>query len=158
MDAIEGLEKARQRRNLVYRGDKGFVYEADPNELRVAQREYDDTMFENMVDALEGLKKNDNVYDSAGNLIGQQFSGLDGINLQPYLTSALHGAENSSLLAGILNGIDLGSIVKTAAGDNTVQFNGDIVLQGVNDAPGLAEALKVQLPAYISQLWFSKTK
>jgi flagellar biosynthesis chaperone FliJ len=155
MEAIEGLEKARQRRSLIFRDGAGFVYEANQDDVRAAQREYDDVMFGNLIDTLEGLKKDDNVYDSTGNLIGQQFAGLDGINLQPYLSSVVSGAENSSLLSGILGGIDPGKIAKTAANSNSVAFNGDIVLQGVSDVEGFAEALRLQLPSYISQLWFS---
>ena len=38
MTALEDLEKAKQRRNLVYRDGRGFGYEADPVELLSAQQ------------------------------------------------------------------------------------------------------------------------
>ena len=155
MEAIEGLEKARQRRNLVYREGEGFVYEADQSQIKTAQREFDDVMYENLIDTLEGLKKDDNVYDSAGNLIGKQFTSLDGVDFQNYLSSVLVGRENSGLLSGAIGQINYDALRNSGANANTVSFNGDIVLNGVNDMQGLAEAIRLQLPSYISQLWFS---
>ena len=156
MDAIEALEKARQRKNLIYREGQGFVYEADQGEIRRAQRDYDDVMFDGLVDAMERRKKDDNVYDSAGNLIGKQFTSLDGVDFKQYLSTVFAGRENSALLGGAIGQINFDAIRHAGAKTNSVEFTGDIVLNGVDDAQGLAEALKVQLPSYISQLWFSK--
>ena len=155
MEAIENLEKAKQRRSLVYREGQGFVYEADQSDIKTAQREYDDVLFENLIDTLEGLKKDDNVYDSAGKLVGKQFTSLDGVNFQNYLSSVLTGKENSALLNSAIGQINYDALKGGGAKSNAVSFNGDIILNGVNDAQGLAEALRLQLPSYISQLWFS---
>ena len=155
MDAIEALEKARQRKNLIYREGQGFVYEADQGEIRRAQRDYDDVMFDGLVDAMERRKKDDNVYDSAGNLIGKQFTSLDGVDFKQYLSTVFAGRENSALLGGAIGQINFDAIRHAGAKTNSVEFTGDIVLNGVNDVRGLADALKVELPSYISQLWFS---
>ena len=156
MEAIEALEKSKQRRNLVYRDGKGFGYEADNNEIRAAQKAYDDVLSENLIASLENSKKDNNVYDSAGNLIGKQSTSLDGVDFGKYLSTVIAGNENSGLLSNSLNQINYDALKGNGANTNTVTFSGDIVLNGVDDAQGLAEALKVQLPSYISQLWFSK--
>ena len=156
MEAIEALEKSKQRRNLVYRDGKGFGYEADNNEIRAAQKAYDDVLSENLIASLENSEKDNNVYDSAGNLIGKQSTSLDGVDFGKYLSTVIAGNENSGLLSNSLNQINYDALKGNGANTNTVTFSGDIVLNGVDDAQGLAEALKVQLPSYISQLWFSK--
>ena len=156
MEAIEALEKSKQRRNLVFRDGKGFGYEADNNEIRSAQKAYDDVLSENLIASLENSKKDNNVYDSAGNLIGKQSTSLDGVDFGKYLSTVIAGNENSGLLSNSLNQINYDALKGNGANTNTVTFSGDIVLSGVNDAQGLAEALKVQLPSYVSQLWFSK--
>lgn len=157
MEAIENLEKAKQRRNLVYKEGQGFVYEADQGAIKDAQNEYDDVLFDNLIDTLEGLKDDNNVYDGAGNLIGTPSTAFDGVDFTSYLGSIASGLENSSLLADAIANIDLSAIGGTGAGTNTVTFTGNFILNGVNDVEGLAEAISVQLPSYIQQLWFSNT-
>lgn len=69
--ALEALEKARsQRTKLVYREGQGFVYEADQDAVKKAQEDLNDIYYQDVLDkfdeaieALEDLKKDDNLYN-----------------------------------------------------------------------------------------------
>lgn len=73
--ALEAIEKARsQRTKLVYREGQGFVYEADQNAIKSAQEDLNDIYYEDIldkfdeaIDALEELKKDNNIYDYNAN-------------------------------------------------------------------------------------------
>jgi TP901 family phage tail tape measure protein len=151
MRAIEELEKAKQRRSLVYREGKGFVYEADQGALRDAQRTVDQINIDNLIASLEESKANDNVYDSTGNLLGKLFTGLDGVDFSGYLQSVSSGNETSALLANAIKSIDWNSI-KTASGMSTsVEFSGGINLYGVDNVQDLAKAINYRLGGYVTQ-------
>ncbi|MDD4279017.1 MAG: hypothetical protein PHX74_04700, partial [Candidatus Sumerlaeales bacterium] len=156
MEALAELEKAKQRRNLVYRDGRGFGYEADQSELEAAQRKIDEIAVSNAIDDLERSKANNNVYDSAGNLIGRQFNGLDSIDFSQYAMGALLGNELSNLLVDAINNIDTSEIRTSGSGTQTASFNGDIIVNGVNDVMGLAEGIRNQLPTYITQRLFER--
>ena len=151
MRAIEELEKAKQRRNLVYREGRGFVYEADQGALRDAQRTVDQINIDNFIASLEESKTNDNVYDNTGNLLGKLFTGLDGVDFSGYLQSVGSGNETSALLANAIKSIDWNSI-KTASGASTsVEFSGGINLYGVDNVQDLAKAINNRLSGYVTQ-------
>lgn len=151
MRAIEELEKAKQRRSLVFRAGKGFGYEADQGALRDAQRTVDQINVDNLISYLEDAKANDNVYDNAGNLLGKLFTGLDGVDFSGYLQSAGSGNETSALLANAIKSIDWNSI-RTASGASTsVEFSGGINLYGVDNVQELAKDIKNRLGGYVTQ-------
>lgn len=69
------LEKAKQRTNLVYNG-KEFVYQADTNALKEAERALEEVQhnevinkIDDVIDAIENLK-DINLYDADGNALG----------------------------------------------------------------------------------------
>lgn len=79
--ALEDLQKAQQRRNLILKDGK-FVYEANQSDIKKAQDRVDElrhneliATLEKEIDAIEDLKKSDNVYDSLGNLIPKYDTG-----------------------------------------------------------------------------------
>ncbi|MDD4279651.1 MAG: hypothetical protein PHX74_07960 [Candidatus Sumerlaeales bacterium] len=154
MRAIEELEKAKQRRSLVYREGRGFVYEADQGALRDAQRTVDQINIDNLIASLEESKANDNVYDNTGNLLGKLFTGLDGVDFSGYLQSVGSGNETSALLANAIKSIDWNSIRAQSAASNNVEF-GDINLYGVNDVKQLSDSIRNTLGSYVIQGLFS---
>lgn len=151
MRAIEELEKAKQRRNLVYREGRGFVYEADQGALRDAQSAVDQINIDNLIASLEESKANDNVYDSTGNLLGKLFTGLDGVDFSGYLQSVGSGNETSALLANAIKSIDWNSIRTASGAPTSVEFSGGINLYGVDNVQDLARAINNRLGGYVTQ-------
>ena len=154
MEAIENLEKARQRRNRVYVEGQGFVYQADQSAITAAQHEYDDVMFDHLIDTLEEQKDDNNIYDSNGNLIGTPNVTLDNVDLTNYLDGIDSVVESARALAAKME--VLADLVVPVVSRPPHNFTfGDIVLEGVNNTEEFAEALRTQLPSTITQLWFS---
>lgn len=158
MDAIEELEKEKQRRALVYHEGIGFTYEA-PNDggVQSAQRNLENLLLERRVEQLEASKADSNLYDDFGNELIPITDTLPGLDLSAYYNSVLGSRENSSLLASALGSFNIGNMIANgaAAKDLSVVIeSGAIQLSGVQDVNELAEAITYQLPnALLQQLY-----
>lgn len=158
MDAIEQLEKAKQRRALIYREGQGFNYESIEGDIRDAKNTLDEIVLNRQIEGLEKSKAEDNLYDDYGNELAPIADPLFGFDLSNYYGSILNGAEKSALLASVLDGLDVTKLVKNAdyVGKNlSVSIeSGAINLSGVNDVNTLAEAITNLLPnALMQQLY-----
>ena len=158
MDAIEELEKEKQRRALVYHEGVGFTYETpNDNGIQSAQRNLDNLLLERHIEQLEAAKADSNLYDDFGNELIPITDTLSGLDLSAYYNSVLGSRENSSLLASALENFNIGSMIANgaAAKDLSVVIeSGAIQLSGVQDVNELAEAITYQLPnALLQQLY-----
>jgi hypothetical protein len=81
---------------------------------------------------------------------------LAGIDFSKYYDSINRGSETSSLLTNLLSNIDIPEILsRTTGGDVSIDI-GDIILNGVNDAQSLGDAIIAQLPGYLVQAIYAK--
>lgn len=154
MDAIENLEKAKQRRALIYREGQGFNYEAAADDIRSAQQTLDDLLLEQKIQQIEDSKKDNNLYDDFGNELAPIADSLSGLNLSSYYGSILNDGENSSLLASILKNLDIDKLIANGAAAKELSVvieSGAINLSGVNDVNTLADAITNQLPNVLLQ-------
>ena len=151
MDAIENLEKAKQRRALIYREGKGFNYEAIESDVREAQKALDDVTFDRQIKALEESKTNNNLYDDYGNELVPISNVVNGFDFTALQNSAITGMNelNKNTLASFNAQAVAGN---TKAQENHITIaNGAITLNGVNDVSAMADAIVNQLPGYITQ-------
>ena len=158
-DAIQELEKARrQRTNRIYREGVGFVYEADQEAIQKAQENldqvlHDQTMdkIDEIIDAIEDLKADSNVYDAEGNLLGQRYTLpeigsyedlLESYSASTILNDAVKEAKKAAyeqVMSGVTNNAS-----------NTIQI-GDIVVNGVENVQALVDAIQEEFPAALLQ-------
>lgn len=158
-EAIEALEKARrQRTNHVYREGVGFVYEADQDAIKQAQDNldqilHDQTMdkIDEIIDAIEELKNDSNVYDAEGNLLGQQYALpeigsyedlLASYSANTILNDAVQDAKKAAyeqVMSGITNN-----------DTNSIQI-GDIIVNGADNVQALVEAIQSEFPTALLQ-------
>jgi len=81
---------------------------------------------------------------------------LAGIDFTQYYDSINRGTETSALLTNLLNNIDIPDLLsQTQGGDISIDI-GDIILNGVNDAQSLGDAIIAQLPGYLVQAIYAK--
>lgn len=158
-EAIEALEKARrQRTNRVYREGVGFVYEADQDAIKQAQDNldqilHDQTMdkIDEIIDAINELKNDSNVYDAEGNLLGQQYALpeigsyedlLASYSANTILNDAVQDAKKAAyeqVMSGITNN-----------DTNSIQI-GDIIVNGADNVQALVEAIQSEFPTALLQ-------
>ena len=170
MHALNDLEDARQRRIMTYREGEGFVYEVDEDAMEAAQESATDAVYSSLIASLEHAKEDNNIYgplgerlitgssilDMFGNTLVPVEDRLSGLDFTPYYQSILNGAEQSSLLAGILGSIDMAKLLESAvSGDVNIDLSG-MTLNGVNDAQELGDAIIQQLPNYLMQYLYQK--
>ena len=155
MDTLSDLEKANQRTMNVYREGVGFVYEADPNKVKDAQKAVSDVVYEQIISGLEESKANSNIYDDIGNLIEVK-TDLNGIDFSKYYDTISAGTENSSILSSALSAIDIASLVRSAAQSNVDINLSGMTLNEVNDVKDLSDAIIQQLPTYLLQYLYNK--
>lgn len=156
MEALNGIEDARQRRLSVYKEGEGFVYEADQDAMRSAQQTLDGALYDLMLDNLEQSKEANNLYDNIGNQLEEITDVLTGIDFNKYYESISSGMENSKILSDALSHADLADIVGgTGLGKIEVDLS-NMTLNGVNSVEELGEAIVSQLPAYILQYMHEK--
>ena len=111
---------------------------------------------DDIIDALEDYKDDTNVYDAMGNLLGTAYSlpsisdYSDLLNLSSgnsIITEAMQAAKDAAYQQVM-------SSVANATNNVTI---GDITVQGVDDANGLAEAIVDQLGNAVLQEMYSRT-
>ena len=156
MNALNDLEDARQRRVLMYNNETGFGYVQDEDEVEKAQDALNDQMYNLIINGLEEQKGNNNIYDNMGNQLIPVTDILAGVDFSKYYDSINRGSENSSLLTNALKSIDMAKLLEGTVGGDVKIDIGDIVLNGVNDAKELGDAIIAQLPGYLVQALYAK--
>lgn len=170
MQALDDLDKARQRRLLIYHEDTGFQYEADEDELENAQEAANDAIFSSIVSDLEKSKADSNIYgplgerlisgssilDSLGNVLVPVEDKLSGLDFEPYYQSIVSGSEQSGLLEGLLQSIDLSKLLEASIGGSVNIDIGTMTLNEVQNAKDLGDAIINQLPSYLLQALYQK--
>jgi DNA repair exonuclease SbcCD ATPase subunit len=156
MNALNDLEDARQRRVLMYNNETGFGYVQDEDEVEKAQDALNDQMYNLIINGLEEQKGNNNIYDNMGNQLIPVTDMLAGVDFSKYYDSINRGSENSSLLTNALKSIDMAKLLEGTVGGDVKIDIGDIVLNGVNDAKELGDAIIAQLPGYLVQALYAK--
>ena len=164
--AIEDLERAKsQRTQRVFRDGLGFVYEQDKDMLLEAQKNLEDVVhnqlldkIDDLIDALDESKADTNVYDANGVLLGEEYTLpviagyaelLDNYrSSSDMVTKAMEDARKAAY-EQILNGAMPSSVMRS------VQI-GDIIVQGVDSAEDLANAIMDNFPNAILQAIYGK--
>jgi len=156
MKALNGLEDARQRRVLLYDNEQGFHYVADEDAMESARDAINDQMYDLLVNGLEEQKSYNNIYDNMGNILEPAKDLLSGIDFSAYYDSINRGSETSEFLTNVLKNIDMPELLESTKGGDVSIDIGDIILNGVNDAQSLGDAIIAQLPGYLVQAIYSK--
>ena len=170
MQALDELEKARQRRALVYHEDTGFVYEADEDEMEAAIEGVHDAVYQQMISDLERAKEDSNIYGPLGERLEQGGSILDylgntlvpvqdtlsGIDFTRYYQSIWDSAEQSGLLTAMLQSIDMAKLLQDSIGGNVSIDLSGMTLTGVDNVKELGDAIIQQLPNYLLQYLHGK--
>lgn len=164
--AIEDLERAKtQRTQRVYREGLGFVYEADQDAVQSAQENFEQVLHNEMlnkiddvIEALDDLKGDTNVYDSEGNLLGTEYvlPNIPGFEELLQSTGAANVSEEfkqqyDKALRDYLDNL-IGSVSKP----ENISFTGDINVTEVDSAAELANAIISDLPNEMLQRIYQK--
>jgi myosin heavy subunit len=164
--AIQELEKAdSQRKVRTYVEGQGFVYQRDEDEFREAQENLEDVIkdqllgkIDDLIDALEESKKDTNVYDKNGNLLGSVYNTPQLGNLADLLTRYYANNNNATLDIDLLKNAFGKNIVSNINPQNSqTSFSiGDIVINEVKDGNELARTIVDQFPNALLQALYSK--
>lgn len=141
----------------------GFTYEADQDAIQDAQQAFDQELhnqtlskLDEILEAIEDSKADTNVYDANGVLLGEQYT-LPSIDYSTLLATA----GKQSITDATMNDLKKAAAemvlsgVTSSTGGTTLQI-GDIVVQGVDNANALAEALIDEFPNAFLQALYSK--
>lgn len=133
----------------------GFVYEADQDAIKEAQDRVDELMhqetlnkIDEVIEAIEKGKENDNVYNYEGTDVIKNFANLTGDELYDFARSF---TDIGDLLA---NSLDRAMSISTSADTTNAPVTisiGDIVLENVSSADDLAQRIVNELPNRIIQ-------
>ena len=156
MDALNGIEDARQRRVSVYKEGVGFTYEADQDAMREARNNLDSAMYDLLTQQLEASKEADNIYDSIGNQLVEVKDALTSVDFSKYYDSISSDMTNSKILSDALASANLGDIIAGAAGGGIQIDLSGMTLNNVNSVEDLGNAIVDQLPTYILQFMHEK--
>ena len=163
--SLEELERAKSQRTVrVFREGQGFVYQRDEDAVRDAQNNFDQLLNEQLLakidDVIEAIgksKADTNVYDANGVLLGEQYTlpSLDD------LSSFLVGTSGENIVNKSMDDVKKAVWAQVLGGATTTQnmpsFQiGDIVVQGVDNANALAEAIIDEFPNALLQALNSK--
>lgn len=141
----------------------GFTYEADQDAIQDAQNTFDQELnnqviskLDEVIEAIEDSKADTNVYDANGVLLGQEYA-LPSIDFSTLLaTTGKQDLVNPSMddIKKAAAEMVLGGV--TSSNGNTTLQVGDIVVQGVDNANALAEALIDEFPNAFLQALYAK--
>lgn len=148
---------------------QGFVYEADQQKVREAEQALDQArhketiaQLDDSIEALEHLKKVDNLFDFFGAKLEGTMTGIDvykaisDLNLGEYIAHAVDTSLDSIVgtIKATLSDRQKYTDSTLAQGGYTSNYQveiGDIILQNVANPEQLAEAIKLQLGSAITQ-------
>lgn len=141
----------------------GFTYEADQDAIQDAQNTFDQELnnqviskLDEVIEAIEDSKADTNVYDANGVLLGKEYT-LPNIDFSTLLaTTGKQDLVNPSMddIKKAATEMVLGGMTSSNGG-TTLQI-GDIVVQGVDNANALAEALIDEFPNAFLQALYTK--
>lgn len=165
-EAIQELEKAQnQRTQRVYREGIGFSFESDQEGLKDAQENLknvirDELMskVDDLIDALEEEKNNNNIYDPNGNLLGTQYVIPQLDNLSEIL-SDYYSNPNTAPSVDAIRKLFMDELVSNSNTSNSNQASiniGDIIVNEANNGNDLANAIINQLPNALLQALYHK--
>ena len=131
----------------------GFVYEADQEAIKEAQDRVDELRHNEMLDkideaieAIEDNKKNDNIYDFQGSDVIKDITTEDALKLY----NLIHDSTDLDTLLADKMFTDLKNANSTNNSSVSIQI-GDIRVEGVQDANGLAQSIISELPNKLIQ-------
>lgn len=164
-ESLQQLEKARSQRKLrTYVEGVGFVYEADQDELKTAQENLENVVkdqllgkIDDLINALEESKKDTNVYDANGNLLGSVYNTPELGTLSSILSN--YYSNGVTLDANVLRdalGKDILGNIGTTNNKNISLDLGGITINEVKDGNDLANAIINQLPSALLQALYQK--
>ncbi|MEA4899402.1 MAG: phage tail tape measure protein [Christensenellaceae bacterium] len=153
--ALENLEKTRQRTKLMYVEGEGFVYRRDEKAYKDAEKALKDVQhkeviakMEDGIDALEDLKKDNNIYDRNGNIIVPVDWNTLGVNLDVFQQNLMDGLHLDNYAAQLFEQMGLGGAVSYGSVDNSnrpsMEFTmeeGAIQISGAGDPDAVANAV-----------------
>lgn len=170
--ALENLEKARQRTKMVYKEGQGFVYQRDEKAFKDAEKALKDVQhkevlakMDDAIDALEELKKDNNIYDSGGNLLTPIDWNTMGVNLDAFQQNLMNGLQLGGYAAQLFEQMGLDGGANYASGGNGGRPNvvftmedGAIQISGAGDPQLVANAvgneflrIMQDMPMYVTQ-------
>lgn len=170
--ALENLEKARQRTKLMYVEGEGFVYRRDEKAFKDAEKALKDVQhkehmakLDDLKDALEESKKDNNIYDRNGNIIVPVDWNTLGVNLDVFQQNLMDGLHLDNYAAQLFEQMGLGGAVSYGSVDNSnrpsVAFTmeeGAIQISGAGDPELVANAVGSEflrivqgMPMYVAQ-------
>ena len=160
--ALEEVERARsQRTQRVFVEGQGFVYQSDQDALKSAQENLEDTVhnelinsIDDLIDALDSLHADSNVYDASGNLIGTEYTIPQIGDLSQMLTD-YYNKDTMPALGELIKSVTSFATNTTNNGNTTISF-GDINLSEVDNASQLAQVIINQLPNALLQALYKK--
>ena len=141
----------------------GFTYESDQDAVKSAQDNLDSVIhnevvskMDDIIDALEEYKNDTNVYDAMGNLLGEEYS-LPNISDYSELLNLYSGSSIITDAMQAAKDAAYQQVMNSVANATNNVTIGDITVQGVDDANGLAEAIVDQLGNAVLQEMYSRT-
>ena len=166
-EAIQELEKAQgQRTQRIFREGQGFVFEADQEAVKQAQESLEDVIqdelmskMDDLIDALEEQKNNNNIYDANGNLLGTQYVIPQLDNLSEILSNYYSNPNNAPSVDAIRK-LFMDELVSNSNTSNNNQASiniGDIIIQEAENGNDLANAIINQLPNALLQAIYKKS-
>lgn len=164
--AIEDLERAKtQRTQRVYREGIGFVYEADQDAVQSAQENFEQVLhnellnkIDDVIEALDDLKEDTNVYDAEGNLLGTEYvlPNIPGFEELLNSTGAANVSEEFKQQYDKALRDYLDNLIGSVAKPENITFSGDINVTEVDSAAELANAIMSDLPNEMLQRIYQK--
>lgn len=143
----------------------GFTYEADQKGLKDAQENLEDIIrdelmskMDDLIDALEEEKNNNNIYDPNGNLLGTQYVIPQLDNLSEIL-SDYYSNPNTAPSVDAIRKLFMDELVSSSNTSNSNQASiniGDIIVNEANNGNDLANAIINQLPNALLQALYHK--
>lgn len=163
--SLEDLEKAKsQRTQRIFRNNEGFVFEADQDAVQDAQNAFDQELnnqilykLDELIEAVEDSKSDTNVYDANGVLLGEQYTLPSFEDIASYFSASTGSNIVNDSMKDIKNAAYEQALsgITTQQNATTLQI-GDIVVQGVDNANALAEALIDEFPNAFLQALYNK--
>jgi DNA repair exonuclease SbcCD ATPase subunit len=162
-NALLDLEKANSQRKVrTYVEGRGFVYQQSEEDLKNAQERLEEVVREqllgkmdDLIEALEESKKDTNVYDQNGNLLGSTYNTPELGNLASILSN--YYRDNSGMQLNIDKLRDAFGEGFIATPTNQTSFTiGDIVINEVKNGSELAKTIIDQFPNALLQALYAK--
>lgn len=143
----------------------GFVYEADQDAVQSAQENFEQVLhnellnkIDDVIEALDDLKEDTNVYDADGNLLGTEYvlPNIPGFEELLNSTGAANVSEEFKQQYDKVLRDYLDNLIGSVAKPENITFSGDINVTEVDSAAELANAIMSDLPNEMLQRIYQK--